>query len=126
MARDNVQEELAVAGVADLAEAAEVLEAAEATAEYAAVAEAAGVDFTAVFDFSDPGVSPFAIRVKDGSATVEQGRPNGADLVLTESAETFEKTFRGIATFPDLIKSGAVQVSNMEGLAKFGSLFPMS
>jgi hypothetical protein len=85
-----------------------------------------GEKFTAVFDFSDPGVSPFAIRVQDGAATVEPGKPAGADLVMTESAETFEKTFRGIDTFPDLIQSGAIQVSNMDGLAKFGTLFPMS
>ena len=84
-----------------------------------------GQAFTAVFDFSDPGVSPFAIRVSDGEATVEPGKPGDADLVLTQSAETFEKTFRGITTFPEAIQSGAIQVSDMEGLAKFGTLFPM-
>jgi hypothetical protein len=86
---------------------------------------AAGQEFTAVFNFGDPGVSPFALRVADGAATAEPGRPNGADLVLTLSAETFEKTFRGITTFPDAIQSGAIRVSDMEGLAQFGTLFPM-
>jgi hypothetical protein len=86
---------------------------------------AAGQEFTAVFDFSDPGVSPFALRVADGAATAEPGKPDSADLVLTLSAETFEKTFRGITTFPDAIQSGAIRVSDMEGLAQFGTLFPM-
>jgi hypothetical protein len=84
-----------------------------------------GESFTAVFDFSDPGVSPFALRVANGEVAVEPGKPGDADLVLTQSAETFERTFRGITTFPDAIQSGAIQVSDMEGLAKFGALFPM-
>jgi hypothetical protein len=78
-----------------------------------------------VFDFTDPGVSPVALRVADGAATAEPGKPDGADLVLALSAETFEKAFRGITTFPDAIQSGAIQVSDMEGLARFGTLFPM-
>jgi hypothetical protein len=84
-----------------------------------------GYRFTAVFAFTDSGVSPFAIQVADGAATVEPGKPADADLVLTQSAETWEKTFRGITTFQGSIQSGAIQVSNMESLAKFGTLFPM-
>lgn len=86
---------------------------------------AAGREFTAVFAFTDPGVSAIGINVADGAATVTPTEPNGADLVLTQSAETWEKTFRGITTFPEAIQSGAIQVSSMEGLATFGELFPM-
>jgi hypothetical protein len=84
-----------------------------------------GEEFTAVFAFSDPGVSAFTLRVADGVAAAEPGQEAGADLVITESAETFEKTFRGITSFPEAMQAGDIQVSNMEGLAKFGTLFPM-
>lgn len=84
-----------------------------------------GRQFTAVFAFTDPDVNPLTIRVADGAATVEPGQPDDADLILTQSSETWEKTFRRIAEFPDAIQSGAIQVSDMEGLATFGTLFPM-
>lgn len=84
-----------------------------------------GQEFTAVFAFSDPGVSSFTIRVANGAASVTPGEPNNADLVMTQSAETWERTFRQVTTFQDAIQSGAIQVSNMAGLAKFGTLFPM-
>jgi hypothetical protein len=86
---------------------------------------AAGEEFTAVFAFSDPGVSPFTVRVADGAAAAEPGQQEGADLIITESAETFEKTFRGITSFPEAMQAGEIQVSSMEGLARFGTLFPM-
>jgi hypothetical protein len=86
---------------------------------------AADQQYTAVFAFTDPGVSPFTIRVADGAAAVAPGQAADADLVLTQSAETFEKTFRRMVSFPDAISSGAIQVSDMESLAAFGQLFPM-
>ena len=48
-----------------------------------------------------------------------------ADLVITQSAETFEKTIRGIQPLPEAIQEGAVGVSDMESLAILGELFPM-
>lgn len=35
------------------------------------------------------------------------------------------KTFRGITAFREAIQSGAIQVSDREGLTKFSTLFPM-
>lgn len=86
---------------------------------------AAGVEFTAVFTFTDPGVSAYTIHVVDGVATVARGRAENAHLVMTQSAETYEKTVRGIQKPGEAIQSGAIQVSNPEGLATFGKLFPM-
>jgi hypothetical protein len=87
---------------------------------------AQGLDFTLVYDFTDPGVSPVTFRVHDGTATSAPGRPERADLVITESAETFEKVFRGIQSPMDAMQSGAMRVSNMEALGTFGKLFPMT
>lgn len=88
-------------------------------------AAAADRQFTAVYAFTDPGVSPFTILVAAGAAKVAPGRPDDADLELHMSAETFESMLRGITPFPDAIQSGDVQVSNLENLGTFGQLFPM-
>jgi hypothetical protein len=84
-----------------------------------------GQEFTSVFAFTDPGVAPLTLRVAGGAASVQPGKPDDADLVLTQSAETWEKTFRRIVDFSDAIQSGAIQVSDSEALVTFGTLFPM-
>lgn len=83
-----------------------------------------GNPFTAVYAFTDPGVTPVTIQVSDGAAKIIPEGYDNPDLVLTQSAETFEKTLRGIQKFPDAIQSGAIQVSNFETLTTFGQLFP--
>jgi hypothetical protein len=87
---------------------------------------AQGLDFTVLYDFTDPGVSPVTFRVHDGAASAAPGRPERADLVITESAETFEKVFRGIQSPMDALQSGAMRASPMEALGTFGKLFPMA
>ena len=84
-----------------------------------------GKHFAAVYAFTDPGVTPVTIKVLGNTAKVLQGNYDNPDLVLTQSAETFEKTLRGIQKFPDAIQSGAIQVNNFESLTTFGQLFPM-
>lgn len=86
---------------------------------------AADQQFTTVMTFTDPGVGAFIIQVADRSATVKEGEISGPDFVITQSAETFEKTFRGILDPGEAIQSGLVQVSDFESLATFGQLFPM-
>jgi hypothetical protein len=85
---------------------------------------AQGLNFSVVYDFTDPGVLPVTFRVSDGAATAMPGRPEHADLVITESADTFEKVLRGIESAMDAMQSGAMQVSNLEALGTFGRLFP--
>jgi hypothetical protein len=82
--------------------------------------------FTTVMAFTDSGVGAFTIDVTDGGATLKEGEAPEADLVMTQSAETFEKTFRGILDPGEAIQSGMVQVSDFESLGTFGQLFPMS
>ena len=86
---------------------------------------AQGREFRVVMAFSDPGVSSFTIEVSEGVANVRPGEAEKADLVITQSAENFEKTRNGIQSLADGIQKGEVQVSDMKSLAIFGELFPM-
>ena len=86
---------------------------------------AQGQTFTAVYDFTDPGVEALTVRVAGGAAVVEPGRPETADLIFTESSEAFEKTLRGIQPFEEAMQTGAIQVSSMDRLMRFGQLFPI-
>lgn len=47
-----------------------------------------------------------------------------ADLVITQSTETFEKTRQGIQEPAEAMQSDDVQVSDFDNLAVFGQLFP--
>jgi hypothetical protein len=85
---------------------------------------AAGQRFTAVMDFTDLDVGAFSIEVANGAATLTEGETPDADLVMTQSSVTFEKTFRGILDPSEAIQSGQVQVSDFESLGTFGQLFP--
>ena len=84
-----------------------------------------GQQFTAVLAFTDPGVGVWTIRVADGATTVSEGDAANADLVITQSAEVFEKYIRRMQTPAQAIQSGEIQVSNFENLATFGQLFPI-
>jgi hypothetical protein len=86
---------------------------------------AADRQFTTVMAFTDPGVEAWTIRVDDGAATVSEGETAQADLIITQSAETFEKTRQGIQDPAEAMQSGQIQVSNFDNLAIFGQLFPM-
>lgn len=86
---------------------------------------AAGRTFKADMVFTDPGISDIVIDIKDNAVTVTTGPTEAADLVITQSAETFEKVFRGILPYPEAMQSGAVQVNDMDALATLGALFPM-
>ncbi|MBI1878030.1 MAG: DinB family protein [Chloroflexi bacterium] len=86
---------------------------------------AAGQQFTAVMAFTDPDVGAWTIPVAEGNASVSEGEAANADLVMTQSAETFEKSFRRMHNPVEAIQSGQIQVNNFESLATFGQLFPM-
>ena len=86
---------------------------------------ATGQDFTVVMDFGDPEVGAWTIQVENGTASVRQGAADNPDMIMTQSAETFEKTFRRIHDPVEAIQSGQVQVSDFQALSTFGQLFPM-
>jgi hypothetical protein len=86
--------------------------------------EAAGAcRFTVVMAFSDPGVGAWTIQVADGAATVGEGAPDHPDLVMTQTAETFEKTIRRLHNPVQALWSGTISVNSLSGLATFSKLF---
>lgn len=88
-------------------------------------AAAADNSFTAVMAFTDPGVGAFSLVVRDGAAEFRVGAAPDADLVMTQSAETFIKTMNNMHDPAAAMQSGEIQVSDFEALATFGQLFPM-
>ena len=86
---------------------------------------AVGQQFTTVMAFTDPGAGAWTIQVDDGKVTVSQGVNADTDLVITQSAETFEKTRQKMHDPTDAIQSSQMQVSDFNNLAIFGQLFPM-
>lgn len=86
---------------------------------------AANRQFTTVLAFTEPDVGAWTIRVAGGVATLHEGAAANADLVITQSTETFEKTLRRMHNPAGAIQAGEIQVSNFDSLATFGQLFPM-
>ena len=65
-----------------------------------------------------------ARRERVGNKAIADPTVN-ADLVMTQSAETFEKSLRGIHDSGEAVQTGAVQVRFLENLGTYGRLFPM-
>jgi hypothetical protein len=81
-------------------------------------------EFRVVMAFTDLGVGAWTIRVADRAVTASEGEAASADLVIAQSAETFEKSIRCMNDPAGAILSGKIQVSNFESLATFEQLFP--
>ena len=88
-------------------------------------AAAEGRVFTAVMAFADPDVGAFTLQVKGNSATFMAGNSPGADLVMTQSAETFVKTLTGMHDPAAAMQSGEIRVNDFNALAVFGELFTL-
>ena len=86
---------------------------------------AADLEFTAVYAFTDPGVGAFTMRVANGKAALVSGADRDPDLVITQSATTYEKILQGILDPAETMQSSLVQVNDFERLATYGQLFPM-
>jgi hypothetical protein len=85
---------------------------------------AANMPFTAVMVISGPGGGTWTIRVADGGCTVTEERAPQADLVLTQSVETFQATLIGAKNPMIAMLTGKIRVHGMRNLATFGKLFP--
>jgi len=86
---------------------------------------AAGQNFTAVLAFTDPGVGAFTLTVTDGMAAFGEGTAPDADVVMTQSAESFVKTMNGMHDPAAAMQTGEIQVNDFAALATFGQLFPV-
>ena len=80
---------------------------------------------TVVMEFSGAGGGTWTLHVGGGTCSVSKGRPACADLVITQSSETFVKTRTGIQK-PFLARlSGKIRVRGWRNLGTFGKLFPI-
>ena len=80
---------------------------------------------TVVMEFSGSGGGTWTLHVGGGTCRVSKGRPVCADLVITQSPETFVKTRTGIQK-PFLARlSGKIKVRGWRNLGTFGKLFPI-
>ncbi len=86
--------------------------------------QAAGRSFTAVIDLTGPGGGAWTVRVADGQCQVSEGRAARADLVMTQSIETFLKTLTHMHNPMVAMLTGKVKVKGWRRLGTFAKLFP--
>ena len=75
--------------------------------------------------FKDPGVGEFKIRVASNEAVLESGAAPDPDLVITQSATKFLKSWTGMHDPAEAMQAGQIQMSDFESLGVFGALFPI-
>lgn len=85
---------------------------------------AKNASLTAVMEFTDDGVGSLTMKVQDGQGAVTEGAAENADLVMTQSAESFAKTMNQMHDPAEAMQKGEIKVDNFEALATYGALFP--
>jgi putative sterol carrier protein len=83
----------------------------------------AEVNFTGVMDITGPGGAAWAIQVAHGTCCVSEERPAHADLVMTQSPETFVKTLAEMHNPMIAMLTGKIKVRGFRNLGTFGKLF---
>ena len=63
------------------------------------------------------------MKVQDGQGAVTEGAAENADLVMTQSAESFVKTMNQMHDPAGAMQKGEIKVDNFEALATYGALF---
>lgn len=89
---------------------------------FASKAEIAKGPFAATMVFTGPGGGAWTMRVADGALTASEGAAPDADVVLTQSAETFEKTHSNISSPMWLMLTGQLKVKGFGKMGRFGKL----
>ena len=89
---------------------------------FASKAEIAKGSFAATMVFTGPGGGAWTIRVADGALTSREGAAPDADVVLTQSAETFEKTHSNISSPMWLMLTGQIKMKGFAKMGRFGKL----
>jgi hypothetical protein len=64
------------------------------------------------------------MRVADGAYSLTEGRSPEADLMMTQSVETFVRIFDDMLEQKAAIGNGEMQVSSLEAFATYQHLFP--
>jgi hypothetical protein len=86
--------------------------------------QAVGKDFTAVLRFSGEGGGAWTIQVANGICTVRARQPEHADLVLTQSPETFTAISVHMQHPLLALLTGKMRVRGFRQMGTFGKLFP--
>lgn len=86
--------------------------------------EAAKGPFTLTLDFTGAGGGAWTIFVRDGACSVAEGRAGRADVVLTQSPETFVKTYTQMKSPLVLMLTREMKVKGFGRMARFAKLFP--
>ena len=84
---------------------------------------AKGVTFTAVMEYTGPGGSSWTFRVADGQCTATEEHAINADIVVTQSPETFELIRQGKLDPAAAMQSGRLTAHGIENMERFGMLF---
>ena len=87
--------------------------------------QASHAHLTTVIEFSGPGGGVWTLHVAGGTCRVSEGRAVCADLVITQSPETFVKTRTGIENPTLALLTGKIKVSGWRNLRTFEKLFPI-
>ena len=86
--------------------------------------QAEQIRFILSMNFSGPGGGSWTVRVADGACAVSEEHATQADLVLTQSPETFMKTCLELHDPMLAIRSGEITVQGTDSLSIFSALFP--
>jgi len=87
-------------------------------------AQAANTRFTSVMEFTGPGGGAWSLHVAHGTCCAVEERAPQPDLVLTQSAATFQATMIGAQNPMLAMLTGKIKVRGLRSMATFGKLFP--
>jgi hypothetical protein len=82
------------------------------------------ISLTLAMVFSGPGGGTWTVSVANGACTVSEGQVMQADLVLTQSPESFMKTRLELHDPVAAMQAGEIAVHGIEHLGTFAALFP--
>ncbi len=77
--------------------------------------------FTAVMDFKDAG--PWTFKISKGQCQVSKGKSSKADLIMSQTSETFLKTFAKMQSPLIAMLTGKIKVTGFKNMATFGKIF---
>jgi putative sterol carrier protein len=80
--------------------------------------------FTFTMDFTGPGGGPWTFHVADGACTLEERRVAAADLVMTQTPETFVKTLAKMHNPMLAMLTRQVRVRGLRNMSTFAKLMP--
>ena len=86
--------------------------------------QAEQISLTLAMVFSGPGGGASTVRVANGACTVSEGQAVQADLIVTQSPESFMKTHLELHDPVAAMQSGEIAVQGIEHLGAFVALFP--